>query len=259
MLRALLGKHAVVTGGGTGIGAAIAQSLVEAGAKVTLMGRTFARLQAEVESLPGLGSSQACVADVTDPESVSAAFSHARSSFGEIDILVNNAGAAKSAPFGRTDLVLWQEMIAVNLTGVFLCCREVLPAMLKSSYGRVVNIASTAGITGYAYTTAYCAAKHGVIGLSRSLALETARSKVTVNAICPGYTETDMLRRTIENICRKTGRSEAEAKAEIVKGYPQGRLVAPMEVANAVLWLCLPGAESITGQSIAVAGGEVMK
>ena len=146
----------------------------------------------------------------------------------------------------------------MNLTGVYVCCQAALPHMLKAGFGRIVNIASTAGVTGYAYTSAYCAAKHGVIGLTRSLALETAKAGVTVNAVCPGYTETEMLQRTLENITKKTGRSADEARAEIVKAYPQGRLVTPQEVANAVIWLCLPGSAAITGQSIAVAGGEIL-
>lgn len=258
MTGILSGKHAVVTGGGTGIGAAIAEALAGQGANVTLMGRTMQSLEAEAARIPA-GQARACAADVTDPVSVAAAFGRAAAGFGPVQILVNNAGAAKSAPFGKTDPDLWQEMLAVNLTGVYLCCREALPAMLKNRFGRIVNIASTAGLTGYAYTSAYCAAKHGVIGLTRSLALETAKSSVTVNAVCPGYTETDMLKRTVENIVKKTGRSEAEARADIVKGYPQGRLVTPQEVANAVLWLCLPGSDSVTGQAIAVAGGEILR
>jgi len=257
MSHALSGKHALVTGGGTGIGAAIAEVLAQQGARVTLMGRTLERLAAEAAKLPG--QAQSCAADVTDPASVSAAFERAVAGFGPVDILVNNAGAAASAPFGKTDLALWQEMLAVNLTGVYLCCQAALPRMLKSGYGRIVNIASTAGLTGYAYTSAYCAAKHGVIGLTRSLALETAKAGVTVNAVCPGYTGTDMLQRTLENITKKTGRSADEALAEIVKAYPQGRLVTPQEVANAVLWLCLPGSAAITGQAIAVAGGEILQ
>ncbi|MCX7169991.1 MAG: SDR family NAD(P)-dependent oxidoreductase [Proteobacteria bacterium] len=258
MDQPLSGKHAVVTGGGTGIVAAIAEALISAGAAVSIMGRTGQRLRAEAARLEQGGRAQACVADVTDPTSVSAAFAAASAAFGPVQILINNAGAAKSAPFARTGLDLWQEMLAVNLTGVYLCCQEALPPMLEAGYGRIVNIASTAALTGYAYTSAYCAAKHGVVGLTRSLALETARAGVTVNAVCPGYTETDMLRRTLENIAKKTGRGEDEARAEIAKHYPQGRLITPQEVANAVLWLCQPGAESITGQSIAVAGGEIM-
>lgn len=257
MNQSLSGQHALVTGGGTGIGAAIAEALANHGANVTLMGRTLERLSAEAAKLPG--RVQSCITDVTDPASVSAAFEQAIAGFGAIDILVNNAGASASAPFGKTDLKVWQDMLAVNLTGVYLCCQAALPHMLKNRYGRVVNIASTAGLTGYAYTSAYCAAKHGVIGLTRSLALETAKAGVTVNAVCPGYTETDMLQRTLENITNKTGRSADESRAEIVKAYPQGRLVTPQEVANAVLWLCLPGSAAITGQAIAVAGGEILQ
>lgn len=250
-------KHAVVTGGGTGIGAAIAHVLAGQGAKVTLMGRTLERLVSTAATLPG--QVQSCVADVTDAASVAAAFGQAVAGFGPIDILVNNAGAAASAPFARTSLALWQDMLAVNLTGTYLCCQAALPAMTRAGFGRIVNIASTAGLTGYAYTSAYCAAKHAVIGLTRSLALETAKAGVTINAVCPGYTETGMLQRTLDNIANKTGRSAAEAKADIVKAYPQGRLVTPQEVANAVLWLCQSGSGAITGQAIAVAGGEILQ
>lgn len=258
MSGALLDRHAVVTGGATGIGAAIARALAAEGARVTLVGRNRQRLQARAAEISADGRAQACGGDVTDAASVSDAFAAATSRFGPVDILVNNAGAARSAPFTRTDLELWQDMLAVNLTGVYLCCRAALPSMLGRNAGRIVNIASTAGLTGYAYTSAYCAAKHGVIGLTRSLALETARTGITVNAVCPGYTETEMLQRTLDNIVSKTGRSEAEARAEIVKHSPQGRLISPPEVANSVLWLCLPGSEAITGQAIAVAGGEVL-
>ncbi|MBI2312106.1 MAG: SDR family oxidoreductase [Betaproteobacteria bacterium] len=256
MSAPLAGRHAVVTGGGSGIGAAVAEALAAQGARLTLMGRTLERLESETKRISG--EVQARVADVTDAASVSAAFARAWERFGAVDILVNNAGAARSAPFVKTDIELWLEMLTVNLTGVYLCCREALPSMVERGYGRIVNIASTAGLTGYAYTSAYCAAKHGVVGLTRSLALELAKSSVTVNAVCPGYTETDMLKRTLDNIANKTGRSEAEARAEIAKHCPRERLITPQEVANAVLWLCLPGAEAITGQAIAVAGGEIL-
>ncbi|HEY5789496.1 MAG TPA: SDR family oxidoreductase, partial [Gammaproteobacteria bacterium] len=177
---------------------------------------------------------------------------------GPVEVLVNHAGAARSAPLQRTDLALWQQMLAVNLTGVFLCCRAVLPAMRERGWGRIVNVASTAGLRGYAYVGAYCAAKHGVIGLTRALALETAREGITVNAVCPGYADTEMTRATLENIRAKTGRSAEQALAELVRFNPQGRLVAPAEVAAAVAWLCAPDSAAVTGQAVAVAGGEVM-
>ena len=252
----LAGKIAVVTGAGRGIGATIAGALAAAGAGIALIGRDEARLKQQADSLSA--DTLAVSADVTDPDSVRAAFEAIRKRFLRIDILVNNAGQAGSAPFARIDLELWNRMLAVNLTGTFLCTREVLPAMLKQDYARVVNVASSAGLVGYPYVAAYCAAKHGVIGLTRSLALEAAKSALTVNAVCPGYTETDIVQDTIANIVAKTGKSEAEARGALTSLNPQGRLVAPEEVANAVLWLCVPGSEAITGQAINVAGGEVM-
>jgi len=163
-----------------------------------------------------------------------------------------------SAPFVRTDLALWSRMLEANLTGTYLCCRQVVPGMLERGYGRVINIASSAGLTGYPYVTAYCAAKHGVIGLTRALALETAHTSITVNAVCPGYTDTDMVGEAVANIMTKTGKTEEQARAALVSRNPQRRLVQPAEVANAVLWLCTPGATAVTGQAIAVAGGEVL-
>ena len=252
----LAGKVAVVTGAGRGIGAAIAAALSRQGAGVALIGRDAARLQKQAAEL----SADALVApaDITDPESVTKAFAKIRERFPRIDILVNNAGQAESAPFSRTDLGLWNRMIAVNLTGTYLCTHEVLPAMLKQDYGRIVNVASTGGLIGYAYVSAYCAAKHGVIGLTRALALETAKTAVTVNAVCPGYAETDLTKNTLANIMAKTGKSEADARAALTVHNPQGRLIRPEEVANAVVWLCVPGSESVTGQAVTVAGGEVM-
>ncbi len=251
----LSGKVAVITGAGRGIGAAIARALAEAGAGLALVGRDEARLQSQASLA---GDALTVSADVTDPAAVAAAFARIRARFPRIDVLVNNAGAAQSAPFSRTDLELWNRMIGVNLTGTFLCTREVFPAMLKQDYARVVNIASAAGLKGYAYVSAYVAAKHGVVGLTRALALEAAKSKVTVNAVCPGFTETDMVRDSVANIMAKTGRTEAEARAALTAGNPQARMVQPAEVANAVLWLCSPGSESVTGQAISVSGGEVM-
>jgi NAD(P)-dependent dehydrogenase (short-subunit alcohol dehydrogenase family) len=256
--QTLAGKHAVVTGGGRGIGAAIAAALAEQGATLTLMGRDQARLDAQAGALAGHTRVRTVSVDVADARSVTAAFERAHAEHGPVQILINNAGIAASAPFVRTEPELWKQMLDVNLTGTYLCCRQVIAGMLERGFGRVVNVASTAGITGYAYVSAYCAAKHGVIGLTRALALETAARNVTVNAVCPGYTDTDMVGAAVSNIARKTGKSEADARTALTSRNPQQRLVRPQEVANAVLWLCLPGAEAITGQAIAVAGGEVL-
>jgi 3-hydroxybutyrate dehydrogenase len=251
---ALDGRHAVVTGGGRGIGAAIATALAAECAQVTLLGRNEAQLKEKSEALP---VAQAICCDVTDEAAVGAAFAEARRTFGAVSILVNNAGAAESAPFVRTSLELLRRMLDVNLVGTFLCSRTALPDMLEAGSGRIVNIASIAGLKGAAYVSAYCAAKHGVVGLTRALALETATKGITVNAVCPSYADTEMARRAIANIVAKTGRSASEAEMELVRKNPQGRLIRPEEVAATVLWLCAPGSEAITGQAIAIAGGEV--
>ena len=253
----LNGHHALVTGAARGIGAEIARRLAAEGAKLTLLGRSRDALQQLADALPGAGHGIA-QADVTDVQAIAAAFEQARSARGPIAILVNNAGQAESAPFARTSIELWQRMLAVNLTGTFICAQAALPDMLAAGRGRIVNIASTAGQKGYAYVSAYVAAKHGVIGLTRSLALEVAAKGVTVNAVCPGYTETDLLRESIANVVAKTGRSESEARADFATGNPQRRIVQPTEVADAVSWLCGDDAGAITGQSISVSGGEVM-
>lgn len=258
-MGALDGRHAVVTGGGRGIGAAIVVALAGQGAAITLIGRDAARLAAVVQQVQASGGRAGfAVADVADEAAVTRAFAAARDAFGPAHILVNSAGAVRTAPLRRTDPTLWQEMLAVNLTGAYLCCRAALPDMLTLDFGRIVNVASTAGLVGYAYVTAYCAAKHGVIGLTRALAMETAATPVTVNAVCPGYTETDIVREAVTNIVAKTGKSANEARRALTARNPQGRLVQPSEVANAVLWLCLPGSEAVTGQTISVSGGEVM-
>lgn len=244
--------HAVVTGGGSGIGAAIAAALAEDGLRVTLMGRTLKRL--ESLQLPG---AQCVVCDVADPASVQSAFD-AAAELGGIDILVNNAGEVESQPFLRTSPDLWQRLLDVNLTGTFLCTKQVLPGMLERGFGRIVNVASTAALTGYAYVAAYCAAKHGVLGMTRALALEVATKGVTVNAVCPGYTDTDIVAQAVERIVAKTGRNAEQARAELASANPQGRLVTPQEVASTVAWLCRRESSAITGQAIAVAGGEVM-
>ncbi|WP_176080589.1 SDR family NAD(P)-dependent oxidoreductase [Paraburkholderia tropica] len=254
---ALHQRHAVVTGGGSGIGAATAAALLKTGARVTLMGREMAKLVTQREKLGG-GEHIACVSvDVADEAAVNDAFARATQALGDVDILVNNAGQATAAPFAQTDLALWKRMLDVNLTGAFLCTRAVLPAMLARKHGRIVNVASTAGQVGYPYVAAYCASKHGVIGMTRALALEVATQGVTVNAVCPGYTETELLQASLEQITRKTSRSEAEARSILVRHNPQQRFVTPDEVANAVLWLCAPGSSAITGQSISVSGGEI--
>jgi NAD(P)-dependent dehydrogenase (short-subunit alcohol dehydrogenase family) len=255
MTTSLAGRHALVTGGGRGIGAAIATVLRTAGAKVTLLGRNQARLQDTAATLP---MARAIRCDVTDEAAVGAAFAEARQTFGPVTILVNNAGAAESAPLARTSLELFRRMLEVNLVGTFLCSRAALPDMLETGCGRIVNVASVAGLKGAAYVSAYCAAKHGVIGLTRALALETARKGITVNAVCPSYTDTDMARSAIATIVEKTGRSAEQAEAELVGKNPQARLIRPEEVAATVLWLCAPETGAITGQAIALAGGEVM-
>jgi len=254
----LANRHAVVTGGGSGIGAAIAQALVAARARVTLMGRDAARLAYQRDRLAAEGEVNVQTLDVTQADSVRDAFAAASAALGPVDILVNNAGQAEASPFVKTGLALWQRMLDVNLTGVFLCTQAVLPAMLERGSGRIVNVASTAGQTGYAYVAAYCAAKHGVIGMTRSLALEVATRGITVNAVCPGYTETELLRQSVDRIAAQTSRSEAEAREALVRANPQRRFVTPDEVAHSVLWLCSPGSEALTGQAISVSGGEVM-
>jgi 2-hydroxycyclohexanecarboxyl-CoA dehydrogenase len=251
-----LPQHAVVTGGGSGIGAAVALRLVEQGINVTVLGRRLNVLQALVSRNPQ--KMHAAVADVTEVQQLTHALTHARSRFGPVDVLINNAGQAHSAPFMKMDVALWQRMLDVNLTGTMLCTQAVLPDMLQADWGRIVNVASTAGLVGYAYVAAYCAAKHGLIGMTRALALEMATKGITVNAVCPGYTETEILHASIERVVEKTGRSAQEALAEFVKSNPQQRLVQPIEVADTVAWLCSSAASAITGQAISVSGGEVM-
>jgi NAD(P)-dependent dehydrogenase (short-subunit alcohol dehydrogenase family) len=245
--------HALVTGGGRGIGREIASAMARAGATVTVLGRNRATLD---DAVAAGAAHFASLADVADQAAVSAAIAQAAARQ-PIDILIANAGIAESAPFGKSDAALFRRMMDVNFMGVVHAVQAVLPAMRDRPYGRIVAVASTAGLKGYAYVSAYSAAKHAVIGLVRSLALELADTRVTVNAVCPGFTDTDLVAGSIENIMKKTGRSREQAVAELARHNPQGRLVTPAEVADTVLWLCGEGAGAITGQAIAVAGGEV--
>ncbi|MES2177589.1 MAG: SDR family NAD(P)-dependent oxidoreductase [Gemmatimonadota bacterium] len=254
MERNLEGQHAIVTGGSRGIGAAVAVALAQRGARITLMARAREDLEVHVAALEQLGARAiALECDVADDSSVERAFEKA----GPAQILVNNAGTAKSAKFTATSRAIWDEMIGVNLTGTYLCTAEALPAMLAEGTGRVINIASTAGLRGYKTMTAYCAAKHGVIGFTRALALETAKHGVTVNAVCPGYTDTDLTDHAIENIVSALGKTPEQARAMLVGVNPRGVMTTPDEVAATVAWLCAPESRAITGVAIPVAGGEV--
>ena len=251
----LRGTHALITGGGTGIGAAIATRLSESGAHITVTGRRPEPLEKVADRLR---RAYAVPFDVTDEAAIKDGVSAAAERLGPVDILINNAGVAGSSPFGHITLDAWRTMLEANLTSVYLMSRAVLPGMVERNWGRIVSVASTAGLKGYAYVAAYCAAKHGVIGMTRALALEVAQKGVTANAVCPGYTETELLAESVANITDKTGASEDEARAQLLQSNPQGRFVSPEEVAEAAAWLVGPNAGAITGQAIAIAGGEVM-
>lgn len=250
----LQGRHAVVTGAGSGIGRATAELLALNGAQVTLVGRHVGRLG---ETADRIGDAAfAAPGDVTDFDALEAALDAGRDRFGPIDILVNNAGGASSAPFVKTDAGALREMLALNLEAPAQAMRLVLDGMLARRHGRIVNVASTAGLKGYAYVSAYAAAKHGLVGLTRAAALEVAAKGVTINAVCPGFTDTDLVARSVGAIVAKTGRTEDEARAALAAGNPQGRLITPDEVAETIVWLCGDGASGVNGAAIPVAGGE---
>lgn len=258
----LHGRHAVVTGAGGGLGSAIADALAAEGAHLTLMGRTAATLDdlAGVIARTHAVRARGIVVDVCDPAGVARAFADAIAEGGPVGILVNNAGQSDASAFGDILIDDWERVLRVNLTGAFLCMQQALPAMLAAGHGRIVTVASTAALKGYVRTAAYCASKHGVVGLTRALAAETAKTGVTVNAVCPGYTDdTEMLRTAIANVSALTGRTMDEARAVLAKQSPRGTFVTPKEVADAIVWLCSPEASAITGQALPVAAGEVMR
>ena len=253
-MSTLNARHAVVTGASRGIGAEIARALAKTGAKVSVLARDEKQLSALAKKIEG----NAVGCDVTDEASLKKAIRDAISKFGPVDILVNNAGQAHVAVAHKTELADWENILRVNVTGAFLCTREVLPSMLERSQGRIVNIASSAGLKGYTRMSAYCASKHALIGLTRAVALETAGKGITVNAVCPTYTESDMTRDGIEAISARLSVSKEEAAAQLTKAIPLGRMVTAAEIASAVLWLCSAESAAVTGIALPIAGGEVM-
>jgi NAD(P)-dependent dehydrogenase (short-subunit alcohol dehydrogenase family) len=251
-------QHAVVTGAGGGIGSAIVAALVGADVKVSLLGRKLESLDKVLDDINRPQTSQAVTCDVSCRNSVDSALSSAKEKFGPINLLVNCAGMAKTKPFHKMTDTDWNDSINVNLNGVFNCTSAVINSMRDQRFGRIVNIASTSALKGYAYVSAYCASKHAVLGLTRALALETATKGITVNAICPGYTDTSIISDSVKVITEKTGRIAEQALHEFTKINPQQRLITPVEVANTVLWLCDEHSQSMTGQAISLSGGEVM-
>ena len=254
----LKGRTAIVTGGGHGIGEAIAVALAAEGCSVAVAGRTLATLEKTAERLRASGSeSAAFVCDVSDPASVEKMFAQFHGQWPQLDILVNNAGLSHSERLDRLDVETWRRVLDVNLTGTFLCSQAALRSMLPRKSGRIVNIASTAALIGFRYAGAYVAAKHGVLGLTRSMALETATSGITVNAVCPGWVDSEMLHEAVQTISAKTGCTPAQARERLASESPQKRIIQPAEVASVTVWLAVD-APGITGQAISVSGGQVM-
>jgi 3-hydroxybutyrate dehydrogenase len=250
----LRGRRAVVTGGGRGAGLVIAQALVAAGAHVSIVGRTKATLEAAARDLDG----DYHQLDLGDRVATTAFAEQLRQT--DFDILVNNAGLAESAPLEKTSDEMWDRTLALDVTAAFLLMRAAVPRFVSRGFGRVINIASNAGLTGYAYTSAYTAAKHALVGLTRAVAMEVAtRGDVTVNALCPGFLDTEMTQASIQRIVEKTHRSAEEARDSLARSSPQRRLIAPAEVAHAVVFLCSPLARGIHGQALPIDGGQVMK
>ena len=253
----LAGRHAIVTGASRGIGAAAAAELARRGARVTLIGRDLATLEARSAELGAAGAETFAVAcDLADASAVPSATAQAAARFGPAEILVNNAGQGAAGSFMDTSPEVWERMLAVNLLGPVHCIRAVLPAMLEAGRGRIVNVASMAGLKGYGRVAAYAASKHALVGLTRSLAIEVRKRGITVNAVCPGYTETSMSAEAERSIMQGLGKSAAEARAMLIRANPRGEIIQPVEVARAIAWLCSDAAGAVTGQALPVAGGE---